>query len=135
MRSLVAVLAAVTIVSCTQPKEPAATTSNAASSPLEAKLGQVITVDGTAEDAKLGALLLTDDSMSIWIDGLDAWPSGVRGKNVQVTGKVIQRSDLPVFVRQEGEPEMQGIPVPRGTDVEKARRRLLLAEAKWKVLE
>jgi hypothetical protein len=169
MRMLIQVLAAVTIASCTPSREPSSTTSNAASSPREAKLGrvitvegsaqdaklgdpssttsnaasppweaklgQVITVEGSAQDAKLGALLLTGGSMSIWIDGLDAWPKEVRGKNVQVTGKVIQRSDLPVFVHQEGEPEKGGMPVPPGTDLEKARRRLLLAEAKWKVLE
>jgi hypothetical protein len=145
MRILIHTLMAVTIASCTQPKstepkgappkEPASTPKAAASSPWEGKLGQVITVEGTAENAKLGALLSTDGSMTIWIDGLHSWPEGVRGKNVQVTGKVIQRSDLPVFVPQEGEPQMAGMPVPPGTDLEKARRRLLLAEAKWKVLE
>ena len=108
--------------------------SKAAPSSWEAKLGQVITVEGKAEDAKLGALLDQGADM-IWIDGLDAWPRDLRGKHVRVTGKVVQRSDLPVFIHQEGEPEMQGIPVPPGTDMEKARRRFLLAEARWKVVE
>ena len=74
-------------------------------------------------------------SGTIWIDDLDAWPLEVRGKWVQVAGKVIERADLPVFVHREGEPQMQGMPVPAGTDLEKARRRFLLTEARWKLLE
>jgi hypothetical protein len=87
-----------------------------------------------AQDAKLGALLLIGGSRTLWID-LDAWPEGVRGKRVQVTGKMVQRSDLPVFVQRAEEPLMAGIPVPPGTDLEKARRRFLLAEPRWKLLE
>src|SRR5690349_6536230 len=56
----------------------------------EAKLGQVVTVEGKAEDAKLGAVLTWASDM-IWIDGLNAWPGELRGKHVQVTGKVVQR--------------------------------------------
>src|SRR4051812_18782917 len=88
--------------------------SEAGPSPWESKLDQLVTVEGEAEDAKLGALLVAG-SGTIWVDGIESWPLEVRGKRVQVTGKVIQRSDLPVFVHQEGEPEMQGIPVPPGT--------------------
>lgn len=127
-----------TLSAYTSSKDPAGeartppASSNSDPSPWESKLGQLVTVDGEAEDAKLGALLMTGSGM-IWIDGLDAWPSEVRGKRLQITGKVIQRSDLPVFVHQEGEPQMQGMPVPAGTDLEKARRRFLLAEARWTV--
>jgi hypothetical protein len=71
----------------------------------------------------------------IWIDGLDAWPAGLRGKRVRVTGKVIERADLPVFVHRDDEPEMAGMPVPPGTDLEKARRRFLLTEARWNVVQ
>ncbi len=124
---------------CTSSKDSAgeartpSASSNAAPSLWESKIGQLVTVEGTAEDAKLGALLVGDTG-TIWIDGLDYWPAEARGKRLQVTGKVIERSDLPVFVHQEGEPEMQGMPVPAGTELETARRRFLLAEARWKVL-
>lgn len=127
-----------TLAACTSSKDPTGeartppASSNTDPSPWESKLGQLVTVDGEAEDAKLGALLMTGSAM-IWIDGIDAWPSEVRGKHLQVTGKVIQRADLPVFVHQEGEPEMQGMPLPAGTNLEKARRRFLLAEARWTV--
>jgi hypothetical protein len=100
--------------------------------PWEAKVGQTVTIEGVAQDAKLGALVLTGGSRTLWIDGLDAWPEGMRGKRVRVTGKMIQRSDLPVFVEREGEPIMAGIPVPPGSDLEKSRRRFLLTEATWK---
>jgi hypothetical protein len=51
-----------------------------------------------------------------------------------VTGKIIERHDLPVFVHEEGEPEMQGIPVPKGTDLDKASHRYLLSRVTWHVV-
>jgi hypothetical protein len=138
VRILDLLLTLVALAACTRPTATGAAASSSAStslpSPWEARLGQVVTIEGTAEDAKLGAVLTRPGDM-VWIDGLDAWPRGLRGKRVQVTGKVIQRADLPVFVQREGEPQEQGIPVPPGTDVEKARRRFLLTEARWKVVE
>jgi len=133
MRGLISILAALTLASCGKPAAPAS--SKAAPFPLEARLGHVVTVEGIPEDAKLGALLMIGGSRTVWIDGLDAWPPGLRGKVVEATGKVIQRADLPVFVHQDGEPERAGIAVGPGTDVEQARRRFLLTEARWKVVE
>jgi hypothetical protein len=102
-------------------------------------LGQSITVEGTAQNAKLGAVL-SDGGSSIWIDELDSWPEGFcvgeePGKRVRVTGTVIERSDLPVFVPKEGEPPRAGIPVAEGTDLEKASRRFLLKDAKWDLVK
>jgi hypothetical protein len=144
MRWTSTTLAAIVLLgACGQPKPPgpsadasmSSTTTKAPPSPWQAQLGQVVTLDGVAENAKLGALLLIGGSRTLWIDKLDAWPPDVHGKRVSVTGKLIERADLPVFVHQDGEPEMAGIPVPPGTDVEKASRRLLLTEARWKVIE
>jgi hypothetical protein len=101
-------------------------------SPWESKLGQVITVEGTAVNAKLGALVDTG-SETLWIDGMHSWPEDAWDKRVKVTGRVIERSDLPVFVQKEGEPMMQGIPVPAGTDIEKASHRFLLSEVQWAI--
>jgi hypothetical protein len=133
MRAFVSILAVLAMASCGKPTVPAR--SSAARFPLEARLGHVVTVEGTPEDAKLGALLMIGGSQTVWIDGLDAWPPELRNKVLEVTGKVIQRSDLPVFVHQDGEPERAGIAVGPGTDLEQARRRFLLAEARWKVVE
>ena len=131
MRILVSV-AVLTMASCSASKPPP---SKATSFPLDTKLGHVVTLEGLPEDAKLGAVLMIGGGQTVWIDGLDAWPPELRGKVVDVTGKVIERSDLPVFVHQDGEPEKAGIPVGPGTDLAQARRRFLLTEARWKVAE
>jgi hypothetical protein len=94
------------------------------------KLGETVTVVGVAENLKLGARLEVDAG-AIWIDGLDAWPDDLLGRRLVVTGRVIERHDLPVFVRKEGEPEIAGMPVPPGTDLHEASRRFLLAGARW----
>jgi hypothetical protein len=102
-------------------------------------LGKEVTLEGTAVNAKLGAMLRAGER-SIWIDGRDAWPDGFylggdRGKRVRVTGVVIERHDLPVFVPKLDEPIPQGIPLATGADVHKASQRFLLGGATWKVLE
>jgi hypothetical protein len=102
-------------------------------------LGQTVTVEGNAANAKLGALLL-GDGKEIWINGLDSWPEGFysggdRGKRVRVTGTVIQRDDLPVFVQKPGGPLIQGIPVQSEEEKQRAKWRYLLRDAKWTVLD
>lgn len=100
-----------------------------AGNPWAKKLGQEVTVEGVAQDAKEGALLeMADDT--IWID-MDSWPNGLRGKRVVVRGKVIERYDRPVFVQKKDEPIKSGIPVPEGTDLHKASHRYLIANATW----
>lgn len=47
---------------------------------------QTLTVDGTARDAK-GRAMLVADTGEVWtVLGLDAWPAGVSGQQVAVTG-------------------------------------------------
>jgi hypothetical protein len=43
------------------------------------------------------------------------------------------RHDLPVFVQKPGEPPLQGIPVPEGTDLHAASRRYVVRDATWSV--
>jgi hypothetical protein len=102
-------------------------------------LGQTVTLEGTAGNAKLGALLL-GDADAIWIDGLDEWPEGFysggdRGKRLRVTGEVVRRDDLPVFFKKPGESPRAGIPVQSEAEFEEAKWRFLLRNAKWTVLE
>ncbi len=132
MRILVSIVV-LTMAACGASKPPPSSTP--VPFPLEAKLGHVITIEGLPEDAKLGAVLMIGGARTVWIDGLDEWPRELRGKVVEVTGKVIERSDLPIFVHRDGEPERAGIPVGPGTDLAQARRRFLLTEARWKVAE
>lgn len=98
-------------------------------------LGQTVTIEGTACNAKLGAML-KGDGPDIWIDGLDAWPPELylghgQGKRVMVTGTVTERYDLPIFVQEQGRLPKSGMPVAPGTNLEEASKRFLLRDPKW----
>ena len=86
--------------------------------------------DGTARNAKLGAVLVTDQG-TLWIDGLTEWPSDLDGKRVHVEGALETRKDLPVFVPKPGEPQKTGIPVEEGADLDQAATRTVIVRAKW----
>ena len=104
------------------------------------KVGETVTLEGRALDEKVGAVLVNGDR-SIYIDGLDRWPAGFYrggsdGKRVRVTGQVIEKSDLPVFVASStGGLQKAGIPVQSEEQVAAARLRWLLTGAKWEPLE
>jgi hypothetical protein len=102
-------------------------------------LGHEVTVEGIAQNAKLGALLVSDGA-DIWIDGLSWWPDSVlqaakAGKRVRVTGTAIERYDLPVFIPQEENSVKGGILVSPGSDLRDASRRFLLKNATWTLRE
>lgn len=104
-----------------------------------AHVGRSVTLEGTAADAKLGALLQGDEG-AIWIEGLDSWPEGFyfggdKGKRLRVVGTVTRKDDLPVFVQQPGQAPRAGVPVASEEEREKAKWRYLLSDAKWTVLE
>jgi hypothetical protein len=70
------------------------------------------------------------------IDGQEgSTTAGDRGKHLRVTGTVIKRDDVPVYVEKPGELPRQGIPVKSEADVERLKWRFLLKGAKWTVLE
>jgi hypothetical protein len=105
-------------------------------------LGETVTVEGTAANLKLGALLQGDGEW-IWLEGM-SWPNGLygggdKGKRVRVTGTVIKNDDLPVFVVnpgwKPGELVPQGMSVRSEEELRKAKWRFLLRDAKWTVLE
>ncbi|MBI5208764.1 MAG: hypothetical protein HY927_02175 [Elusimicrobia bacterium] len=103
---------------------------------LAAMLDQDVTLEGTAADQKLGAVLLTGDGV-VWIDGLESWPSGYYkggrdGRRLRVKGRLVEREDLPVFESPPaGGLQRSGVPVPAGTDLRKASRRFVLTKASW----
>ena len=57
------------------------------------------------------------------------------GTRLRVSGTIIRRSDLPVFIEEPGKDSKAGMPMPKGTDLEKAAIRYLLQEATWEVIE
>jgi hypothetical protein len=101
------------------------------------QLGKQVTLTGEAHNAKMGAFLEGED-FSIWVDlPNDAWPDGMyhgndKGDVVVVTGTVVQRADVPAFIPKDGEPPMQGVAMPPGTDLEEARKRYILENVTWK---
>lgn len=102
------------------------------------QLGQQVTLEGKAVNAKLGAEL-QGDGFSIWLADVDSWPDGFyqggdEGSQVRVTGTVIEAFDLPVFVPSPDEPLVQGIPMPEGTDLKKASHRYLLKDPTWELI-
>lgn len=106
----------------------------------QAHVGTVITVEGYAVNRKIGAELI-GDGFSVYIEGLSSWPDGYyiagdKGRRVRATGILIEAYDLPVFEEGGNSPLVhQGIPVPKGTDMMRARRRYLLKDAKWELIE
>ena len=102
-------------------------------------LGKRVTLEGTAAEAKLGPLLQGEHGV-IWIDGLETWPARIvsgsgPGKRVRVTGIVIQKDDMPVFVRRSGEPSRAGIGVSTEAERQQEQWRYLLQDAIWMVRE
>ncbi|WP_046755655.1 hypothetical protein [Kordia jejudonensis] len=90
-------------------------------------LGKRITVEGTAANTKFGALVITNDNASIWIDKLESWPAqynaeGDNGKTVIVTGVIIEKFDLPVVVNKNGQSSKT------------SSRKYVLTEAIWGLL-
>ena len=113
------------------PGSPVAVTASAAPSARSVDWaswrGRCVRVKGYAVGQKIGPRLQSG-RFAVGVvrpGGPDDW--GVPpGALVQVEGTVAERSDLPVFVAKPGEPVMQGMPVPEGTDLDAARRRWVL---------
>lgn len=107
---------------------------------MNKRVGKTVVVTGKTVNAKLGALLITNDGHFIWMDNMDQWPEGYylgdeNCKTVKVKGRLIRKYDLPVFIEEKDSPSQSGIPVPEGTNLKKASRRFLLKKATWEVLE
>ena len=87
---------------------------------------------GVAENHKVGAFLR---GPGVYVELPDKyWPSEAEGRTVEVQGILVERHDLPVFIADPNEPAIAGIPVPPGTDLHEASKRLIVEEAKWKAV-
>ena len=54
-----------------------------------------VTITGKAFDSKAGALLVTEENESIYIDQLDYWPDDCIGKTISVTGIIVKTDAIP----------------------------------------
>jgi hypothetical protein len=95
-------------------------------------VGTRVTLRGTAENPKAGAFL---GGPEIYVDlpGTQL-PPEVIGRSVEVTGMVVERHDLPVFIDDPSGPHLAGIPVPPGTNLHEASRRLILENVNWRTV-
>jgi hypothetical protein len=58
--------------------------------------GKTVTLEGTAENAKAGAIVMAKDGSPVYIDGLeDGWPADVSRKRVRVTGVLREEKRIP----------------------------------------
>jgi hypothetical protein len=103
--------------------------------PLEASLGKTVTLVGIAE-ARKGGAVLRGDTFYVWLQGVDFWPESLVTKRVEVQGRLSEDQALPVFVHESGDTLVpQGIPVPKGSDLRKESRRLIIEHATWRRVE
>jgi len=72
------------------------------------------TVDGIAQDAKGGAVVVAEDGRVLYLQGLDGWPEGVAGRKVRVTGHVTQTQHLPVATQDAEGAWSQGVAAGSG---------------------
>ena len=81
---------------------------------------------GAAAETRLGRL---------WLEGLQEWPDGVSSfAPLQLTGRLKKVEDLPAFRYKPGQPFGDGLPVPDGFSLKKARTRYVLEDPSWKLI-
>lgn len=97
---------------------------------LAKSLGKNVTITGTVYLAKMGWFVQAECG-DIWLADTEL-PDETSDKKITAKGKLIQRSDLPVFIEKEGEPIRSGISVPPGTDLKEASKRYLIEKPEWK---
>ena len=68
----------------------------------EPQLGKPITVAGTAQNAKLGAIVLTDSQSVYYLKGKDSWEPELLNKKVRVSG-TLEQFELSQAVKKNGE--------------------------------
>ena len=61
-----------------------------------------VTIEGTARDAKAGAVVVTDKG-AIYVEKLESWPSALQGRKVRVTGVLVTEKLIPDPINERGE--------------------------------
>lgn len=70
----------------------------------ESVLNQQITVEGIAQNASLGAIVLTDDMVPIYLEGMMIWDAALLNKAVSATGTLRRNNTIPrATVNTKGE--------------------------------
>lgn len=71
------------------------------------------------------------------MDDLERWPDEFSNKKVSVTGILIERHDLTVYIPEDDENQIPHAArvYPKGTDLHEAAHRYLIKDAKWVIVE
>ena len=84
-----------------------------------------INITGKAYDAKSGAIIITDEGQTYYLEGIDYWPDAISGKTVKVSGYIKQEFfDEKDLVNEKGE-------YTQGMSGEK----LSIQKARWELVE
>jgi len=83
------------------------------------------TLTGTAQNAKAGAVLMTDDGRMLYISGMSGWPEGVDGHAIIVTGQVASEAVVPAAVQAPDGTWSQG--------KKEAGDDLVIRDARWQL--
>lgn len=67
------------------------------------RAGADVTVAGTARDAKLGAVIVTEDDEVVYFLGLDRWPADVAGMRIVAHGTLEQTDRFTATTGPSGE--------------------------------
>lgn len=84
-----------------------------------------ITIEGKALNAKLGAIIETNNGEVFYIIGIDEWPGDVTGKMVKATGSVTSEFHNPTNLKTENGAYKTGI----------SGEKVNLYDAKWELAE
>jgi hypothetical protein len=87
-------------------------------------MAKKVTLKGTAQDAKAGAVLIGQDARVVYIEGLDSWPKAAFGKAVEATGVLVTKKYIPDPVNEAGE-------ICQGAE----GLQQVLEKPKWRLLE
>lgn len=79
------------------------------SSELKSALDERVVIEGVANNAKVGAVVITDDEEVVYLAEMKAWPDDVAGKRVVVDG-VLHRGQIYPDVEEEDGITSQGLP-------------------------
>lgn len=98
---------------------------------LKKYVGKKVTITGKSTNEKIGATVTLSNGKRIYIEDFNRWPKNYylgenQSKTVKITGILIERNDLPVFIANDDGLAQQGMSVPKGTDLKKATHRFLL---------
>jgi hypothetical protein len=124
--------------SAADPKASVKTTRDAVAQPANVASQNTpaaarVSYEGTAHNAKLGAVLVDADGVRHWVE-LDSWPDNVLGKKVVLEATPVVRYDLPV-VAAAGAEVSAGVPIESGQTADEAARREVLTALIWKLAE